>query len=944
MDAFFKRLNFRLVFALCLLLFVGCSTQPEFSSGDSPLKSPTDKREYRYVELPNGLKVLLISDDRADKAAAALDVFAGSSDEPRDQPGLAHFLEHMLFLGTEKYPESGEYQTFLNQHGGSYNAFTSFRHTNYFFDVAPDQFEPVLDRFAQFFIAPLFNEEYVHREKMAVHSEYLARIKDENRRQIDALQQVLNQDNPASKFSVGSLDSLRDTERLTLQQSLLRFFRQYYVAENMTLVLLAREDLDSLETMVREKFNDVPNRPLNKVLPQEPLIVAGDLPTLIEIQPLKETRELSFLFPVPDEGKEYRHKSLDYIANLLGHEGQGSLMASLRECGWAENLYAGEWLEDGRHSSLNITIGLSQSGLENWQAVSAKLFEYIDLIREQGVDSWRYQEQGQLSKQAFQFYDPPAPMSAVSQLAIHLHEFPAEDVLRGPYLMDQFDAREIKSLLNLLNQNNVLVALVHDLEKQQHTSPYYEVPFNTRKLTGSDFKSSATDCQASLALPKPNPYIAENFSLLHVTGEQTDPVLLKLDDYPAAEVWYAPDFLFATPRAQLFTTIQLDNLQTLRDRALLSIYIAMINDNLAEQSYPAMLAGLDYSLSDHPDGIQLNVSGFSDKLPRLNEDVVAALLEADFDRKDYDRLKQTLIEAWRNTSRQEPYRQVWGRLPSILQPDIYQPLQLADELEKTSFEDLAKFSEQIVARPKGLRLLASGNISEQQVKTLATKLASQLQPGLITTDRRVLKLSGLSDYGIPMEHKDHALFRYYQAEDDSFYNMAAYLLLRQVVKAPFFDQLRTEQQLGYVVAVVDQTVDRVPGLGFLVQSPVIDYQQIRDTVDQFLKDFRSSLMQISEQDFKLYQAALTQQLLQKPHNLSEQSARFWGSIDLRYSDFATRKKVVAELNKLTLEDLINLYSSEILESTRRLDIVAPTGDSMSDNIVGNEYFQLPATR
>ena len=942
MNAFFRYSGLRSVLVLSLLLFFGCATQTEFTSGDSPLKSPTDKREYRYVELSNGLKALLISDDRADKAAAALDVFVGSSDEPRDQPGLAHFLEHMLFLGTEKYPESGEYQAFLNQHGGTYNAFTAFRHTNYFFDVAPEQFEPVLDRFAQFFIAPLFNEEYVHREKMAVHSEYLARIKDENRRQIDALQQVLNPQHPASKFSVGSLESLRDTQQLTLQQSLLRFFQQYYVAENMALVVLARQDLDSLEAMVREKFKSVPQRPLNKFLPNEPLIVPEDLPALIEIQPLKETRELSLLFPVPDEGPEYRQKSLNYIANLLGHEGQGSLMANLRECGWAENLYAGEWLEDGLHSSLNVTIGLTQSGLDNWQAVTAKLFDYIDLVRDQGIDSWRYQEQGQLSNQAFHFYDPPEPMSAVSQLAIQLHEYPAADVLRGPYLMDQFDTKEINTLLSLLNQNNVLVALVHELDNPENTSPYYQVPFTTRKLTASDFKTAATPCQASsLELPRPNPYIAEDFSLLHAVGEQTDPVLLKLDEFPAAEVWYAPDFSFATPRTQLFVTIQLANLDTLQDKALLAMFLAMVNDNLAEQSYPALLAGLDYSLSDHVEGIQLNVAGYSDKLPRLSADVLTALLAADFDQKDYDRLKQTLLEAWRNTTRQEPYRQVWGRLSSILQPEIYQPLRLADQLQKTSFNDLKKFAERVVAMPKGLRLLASGNINKRQVKTLATSLASQLQPVSLTTERRVLKLAGRSEYGIEMEHKDHALFRYYQAKDDSFYTRAAYLLLRQVLKAPFFDQLRTEQQLGYVVAVVDQTVDRVPGLGFLVQSPMIDYQQIKNAVDKFLVDYRSTLMQISEQDFKLYQDALTQQLLQKPHNLSEQSARYWGSIDLRYTDFASRKKVVAELNKLTLDDLIHLYSSEILESDRTLDIVAPAAKNMTEKVFGIQYFQFP---
>ena len=67
-------------------------------------KSPTDSRDYLAFTLDNGLGVLVVSDPFADKAAAALDVNVGSGSNPEGREGLAHFLEHMLFLGTERYP------------------------------------------------------------------------------------------------------------------------------------------------------------------------------------------------------------------------------------------------------------------------------------------------------------------------------------------------------------------------------------------------------------------------------------------------------------------------------------------------------------------------------------------------------------------------------------------------------------------------------------------------------------------------------------------------------------------------------------------------------------------------------------------------------------------------------------------------------------------------
>ena len=107
---------------------------------------PEDKRLYRGLEFTNGLKAVLISDPTTDKSAAALDVHIGSLSDPANIPGLAHFCEHMLFLGTEKYPKENEYSQFLSEHAGSSNAFTSGEHTNYYFDVSHEHLQGALDR------------------------------------------------------------------------------------------------------------------------------------------------------------------------------------------------------------------------------------------------------------------------------------------------------------------------------------------------------------------------------------------------------------------------------------------------------------------------------------------------------------------------------------------------------------------------------------------------------------------------------------------------------------------------------------------------------------------------------------------------------------------------------------------------------------------------------
>ena len=114
--------------ALMLLSVVGCQSIGSGSDSSeiknavaerlSLRKSPNDAREYRYLVLANKMRVLLVSDPETDKAAAALSVYRGSFHEPENRPGLAHFLEHMLFIGTEKYPKVDSFQQYITANGG----------------------------------------------------------------------------------------------------------------------------------------------------------------------------------------------------------------------------------------------------------------------------------------------------------------------------------------------------------------------------------------------------------------------------------------------------------------------------------------------------------------------------------------------------------------------------------------------------------------------------------------------------------------------------------------------------------------------------------------------------------------------------------------------------------------------------------------------------------
>lgn len=129
-----------------------------------------DDRKYRYHQLQNGLRTVLVSDPTAQKCSASLILPVGSLNEPID--GLSHFCEHMLFLGTKKYPKENYYSEFISQGGGGQNAATSDDWVMYYFNINSDQFEKALDIFSEFFKDPLFSADAVQREISAVDNEF----------------------------------------------------------------------------------------------------------------------------------------------------------------------------------------------------------------------------------------------------------------------------------------------------------------------------------------------------------------------------------------------------------------------------------------------------------------------------------------------------------------------------------------------------------------------------------------------------------------------------------------------------------------------------------------------------------------------------------------------------------------------------------------------------
>jgi secreted Zn-dependent insulinase-like peptidase len=885
-----------------------------------PVTGAIDDRDYRAFTLANGLSVIVVSDPATDKAAAALAVDVGSFDEDDDRLGLAHFLEHMLFLGTEKYPDPNEYGEYISARGGSRNAYTSLDHTNYFFSIAAEELEGGLDRFAQFFVAPLFTAELVQREKNAVNSEYQMQLRDDGWRTYMTQKRALNPAHPGSRFTIGSLDTLAGDD---IRDDLLDFYADHYTAEAMALVILGREDVDTLASWAADMFGAVASREVAAAGPSVPLFDPAALPSLMRMQPVKERRVVEFTFALPPTAPVYHINPGAYLSNLIGHEGEGSLHARLTELGWIDSLSAGSSRFGDDASVMTVTAELTEAGLENWERIGELLFAYVERLREDGIDAARYDEQSRLADLAFRYREKGDPFGYVRGLASNMLVYPPEDVIRGPFALDTFEAPVIARFLDHVRPELAQVALIAPDLPTDTVEPWFDVPYGIEALDPAvlaRWQSPRGD--DALALPAPNPFVPRSLELLADGGEVPE----RLTDAPGLEVWHLRDTEFGAPRARVRVALR-TALAGATPEAMVNaqLYTRLVMDALNEYAYPARLAGLSFSLYTTGDALSLTVGGFDDRLDDLLARVADTMATLEVRPERFEHFRSELLKDLRNAREDRPYQQTVAELRRLLQDPAYSIETMIEAAEGADRTTVQAWMEQALTAPE-LLVWVHGNADADDARRLADALLAGLGVeggGAEAPRRSLVRLADASvdRREVPVEHGDAALTLYVQGRNQSWEERARFGLLAHMIGAPYFNDLRTERQLGYVVTAQPFVQVNTPGIIFLVQSPVAPAAEIEAATWAFLDEFRSDLEAMDEATFEAERAGLLSRVLQADQNLGERSARLWGDLYTGIETFDSRDRVAEAIRALDLEAL-RTFADEFAElaGSRRLAV------------------------
>ncbi|NVZ62294.1 pyrroloquinoline quinone biosynthesis protein PqqF [Pseudomonas gingeri] len=327
-----------------------------------------------WTTLANGLRVSLRHVPQLKRCAAVLRVTAGSHDAPPAWPGLAHFLEHLFFLGTERFPAAEGLMAYVQRQGGQLNARTSERTTDFFFELPPQAFAGGLERLCDMLAHPRLALEDQQREREVLEAEFIAWSGDAVAQRQFRLYDRLSADHPLRGVQAGNRSSLK-VEDPAFQQALHSFYRDFYQTGQMTLSLVGPQSPDELKALAQALTTDLRPGPATVQAPPPALLDASG-----QTYPQPDHQRLDLLLAyeaLPDGSRQ----ALDFLCTWLNDSQPGGLCAELRSRLWIDSLNATPIYQFGAQALLHIEFRLTPEGANHAASIQALLGDWLAFFR-----------------------------------------------------------------------------------------------------------------------------------------------------------------------------------------------------------------------------------------------------------------------------------------------------------------------------------------------------------------------------------------------------------------------------------------------------------------------------------------------------------------------------------------------------------------------------------
>ena len=863
------------------------------------------------IRLKNGMQVLLISDPLATQSVAALCMGVGSWSDPTEYPGMAHFVEHMLFLGSQTYPEENSYTEQVTKNGGMLNAFTTNDRTVYAFLVKHDAFRDTLHHFSHMFIDPLFDASSMRRELRAVDQEHDKNIENELFRTFMVASEMGNPHHPNSRFKGGNRATLENLSRAVV----VKWYQDNYSSDKSHLVLYSNKSIDELKGLTASYFCPVPLRASpRESLPQN-LIPSDREGTVTHITPLTTRRELEIYWELPRSFFMDKEKSADrLVSHVLNSKHQGSLHSQLKEEKLITRICSGLDPLSKESGFYRISIELTPQGVEQKTRVHALLFEALNTLKKHGIPRYLFDEIYASAKLDYEYQERTSSFEWITDLAYEMAQEPLETFPQQSTLPSVYKIEKISDFLNHLDPRKAQYILKAPTRESGIAGEIYEKWSGAHYAVRQFDKSTLLDWNLAPSgnlniYPKPNPYIPSNFELLTTQkGAERVPIpkLLVNDEY--GKVYYWEDERYLVPQIAWMISFKTAHLEkSAKKFALLELFSKCLGHHLSEDAHYANSASLNHSIKiDDMCNLVLHVGGFHEKAPLFLEKIVDKLIKCSWTKEEFELSHALLMAEYQNFQKSPPYHQGLFLLRHAFLNNYPRVSEKLTALKETTYEDFVHFKTHFL-KELYIEALLAGNVNREKAQEVWQMVRKRLNFTPLPEEKsmKTAYLDLPSDIGpFKVDQKIEALgsctiLGLQNPAPFSFKESASMTLLGAAMAPDFFDALRTKQQVAYIAKSFNKGLCQI----FLVQSSTHKPEELIERFELFLEgyvnDFESK---ISETSFENIKDSLITKAKKPPESLFEMSELLY-SLGFEYeSNFHHVEKKIEAMSNLSYEE------------------------------------------
>jgi len=412
--------------------------------------------------------------------------------------------------------------------------------------------------------------------------------------------------------------------------------------------------------------------------------------------------------------------------------------------------------------------------------------------------------------------------------------------------------------------------------------------------------------------------------------------------------WFQQDFRFKQPKAKLILRINSPKVYSSpRNAVLTQLYVDSILEGLNEFGYPVRLAGLDFNISSDKKGINLILEGFSDRILELTKSVADHLKKIKINNNTFNILKEIRSRNYKNFFFQQPFKQTFYYRALLLEGRKFSIIDYEKEIKKIKLHHLKEFTKKLYDRGF-IEGLAFGNLKSTNLKSTIKEFSQRLgikplsKADLFTNPVRQISAGNTHSIIRKMHEDNSAILVELQIGQRRPKLLAELMIIEGLIKSKFYNELRTKQQLGYIVDSSISILENTLGIIFLIQSSRYNSDTLEKRINEFVENFYLYLNDITHFEIDEIKKSIINKKLQKTNSIKNETSRLYNIAFERNAEFDIKSRELKAIEKITRYDILEFFRKYLMPSSqRRLNLKMINNNIESQNFYDKNIISIP---